>query len=144
MIFKNFCEHANWLAIIVATLAYFFLGAIWYTKILFAKPWMAGHGINEPTAEEKKAMGGKLAGMMIGSVLISFVSAFVIAILAYALASTTVMSGIKLGLACGVFAAGPICMSYIYLQKPFKLWLIDSGYHVVAFVLVSVIISIWH
>ncbi|MEO5643254.1 MAG: DUF1761 domain-containing protein [Bacteroidia bacterium] len=144
MILKNFCENANWLAIIVATLAYFFLGAIWYTKILFAKPWMAGHGIKEPTAEEKKAMGGKLAGMMIGSILISFISACVIALLAYALQSTTAMSGIKLGLACGVFAAGPICMSYIYLQKPFKLWLIDSGYHVVSYIIVAVIISVWH
>jgi hypothetical protein len=54
------------------------------------------------------------------------------------------MSGVKIGLAFGVFAAGPICMSYIYLQKPVKLWLIDSGYHVVSFIIMSIIISVWH
>src|SRR3546814_1800926 len=66
----------------------------------------------------------------LGSFLIGVVTAFVIGILVFALESTTVMSGLKLGLACGVFATGPIWMSYIYLQKPFKVWIIDAGYHV--------------
>jgi hypothetical protein len=143
MILNNFCHNANWLAIAVAAVAYFALGALWYSA-LFGKPWMAGHGIKQPTPEERKAMGSKMGMMFLGTFLIGAATAFIIGLLVYALQSTTAMSGIKIGLVCGAFATGPICMSYIYLQKPVKLWLIDSGYHVVSFVIMSIIISVWH
>jgi hypothetical protein len=143
MILNNFCHNANWLALLVAAVAYFVIGALWYS-VLFGKPWMAGHKINPPTPEERKAMGSKMGMMFLGTFLIGVVTAFVIGLLVFALQSTTVMSGLKLGLACGVFATGPIWMSYIYLQKPFKVWVIDAGYHVVSFLLMAVIISIWH
>jgi hypothetical protein len=143
MILNNFCSHANWLAIAVAAVAYFLLGSIWYSA-LFGKAWMAGHGINPPTPEQRKAMGSKMAMMFLGTFLIGAITAFVIGLLAFALQSNNVMSGIKIGLAFSVFAAGPICMSYIYLQKPLKVWVIDSAYHAVSFIVMSIIISIWH
>ena len=33
----------NYLAVLVAALATFFLGALWYSPILFAKAWMRAH-----------------------------------------------------------------------------------------------------
>lgn len=29
----------NWLAVIVATIVYFALGALWYSPVAFGKPW---------------------------------------------------------------------------------------------------------
>ena len=37
----------NWLAVIVSALIYFVLGAVWYSPVLFAKPWQAAIGWNE-------------------------------------------------------------------------------------------------
>ena len=43
----------NWLAIAVSTIAYFFIGAIWYTA-LFGKKWVAYQKIdvNDPKMKE--------------------------------------------------------------------------------------------
>ena len=34
-------SNLNWLAIAVAAIAYFMIGGLWYSKMLFAKPVMA-------------------------------------------------------------------------------------------------------
>ena len=35
----------NWLAVLVAALAYFAIGALWYAPPLFGKAWMAAGGM---------------------------------------------------------------------------------------------------
>ncbi len=37
----------SYLAVIVAALSAFLLGGLWYSPLLFAKPWMAAAGITE-------------------------------------------------------------------------------------------------
>jgi Protein of unknown function (DUF1761) len=38
----------NWLAVIVATLAYFFLGALWFAPPVFGSTWQKTGGYPEP------------------------------------------------------------------------------------------------
>ena len=38
----------NWLAVLVAALAYFAIGALWYAPPLFGKAWMAAGGMATP------------------------------------------------------------------------------------------------
>jgi hypothetical protein len=40
----------NWLAVIVAALAYFAIGAVWYAPPVFGKAWMAAGGMAMPEA----------------------------------------------------------------------------------------------
>ena len=40
-------EAINWLAVIVATISAFALGALWYSPMLFGKAWMAANGFSE-------------------------------------------------------------------------------------------------
>ncbi len=40
----------NWLAVIVAALAYFAIGALWYAPPVFGKAWMAAGGMEMPEA----------------------------------------------------------------------------------------------
>lgn len=37
----------NWLAVVVATLLAFAVGAVWYTPALFGKAWMKSIGLKE-------------------------------------------------------------------------------------------------
>ena len=50
-------SHLNWLAILVAALAYFVLGALWYSKVLFVKPWLRMTGIKVDDPSAKKGLG---------------------------------------------------------------------------------------
>ena len=51
----------NHLAIFVSAILQWLLGAIWYSPVLFAKPWMAMVGIHKDAAN-KKTMSLNLPG----------------------------------------------------------------------------------
>jgi len=144
MLLKEFCSNANWLAIGVAAIVYFALGALWFS-VLFGKSWMAGHNISPPTTPEAKAqMKKQMPLLMIKTFLMNIVMALVIGIFVHALGSVNCMAGIKLGLALSVIACIPMVMSHMYTMKSFKLCVIDAGYHVVGVTLMTIIISVWH
>lgn len=140
MLLKDFFSHVNWLAVVVATLAYFIIGALWYSKILFAPAWMADHKLSPPSDDAKK----KLPMLMLGSLVMSFIVTLAIGILVYGLQASKCVAGIKIGLLCSALGVVPILMSHMYTAKPMRVWFIDAGYHVVAYVLISIILSVWH
>lgn len=133
-------SNLNWLHILVATVAYFLIGAIWYS-FLFQKQWISYHKIDTSNPEAKKG-----TGMIM---LIGFIWTIIIvtglAILINKLALTDgAISGVKLGLTTGVcFSALAISMTYLYLKKPFGLHLIDGGYHVVGQIVAAIILLVW-
>lgn len=133
-------SHLNWLAVLVASVAYFALGAIWYSKGVFGSKWAQGHGINMNDPEAKKGAGKIM--------MISFICFFIISItLALFIAKmnlTGVMSGVKIGLITGVgFSAMTICISYFYTKKPMALHFIDGAYHVLGQIVAAIILCLW-
>jgi hypothetical protein len=144
MLLKEFFSNAHWLAIGVAALAYYAIGALWYS-LIFQKAWVAGHKIEMPTTDEgKAAMKKSMPKVMILGLLMNIVMAMIIGMFVMALGSTNCMAGIKLGLALSCIGAIPLLMSHSYMMKPFKVWIIDGGYHVVGITIASIIISVWH
>ena len=51
-------QHIHWLAVLAAAVAYFSLGAIWYSKVLFAKKWLALTKIDASDPNASKGMVG--------------------------------------------------------------------------------------
>ncbi|MBL0183586.1 MAG: DUF1761 domain-containing protein [Chitinophagaceae bacterium] len=112
---QNF-DYLNWVAIGVAALAYFILGALWYSKVLFVKRWIADLKIDVNNPDAKKGM-----GMMFGgSFVMMLVQCLALAILAERLGirggeAGGWMSGIKLGAFCGAcFSAASVWVNYLY------------------------------
>ena len=140
---NQFLSTANWLAILVAAVAYFALGSVWFS-VLFGKQWMALNGIPEPTPEKKEEMKKMMMPLMLKTFVMGFVMAFVIGLLAMSIGVYRCIPGIKLGLGLSVVGVIPLIMADMYLMKPLKLWFIDAGYHVVGIVLMSIIIAVWH
>jgi hypothetical protein len=134
-------DYINWIAVGVATLAYFALGALWYSKILFAPRWIAylKIDVNDPNA--KKGMGA----MFGGSFVLMFIQSLAIAILAERLHVVGGwMSGIKIGAFTGCcFCAATVGVNYLYEKKPIGLFLINGGYAVVGNIIAAVIICSW-
>jgi hypothetical protein len=44
--------HINFLAVVVAAVAAFIIGGLWYSPLLFAKPWVNAHGYSEEQVKE--------------------------------------------------------------------------------------------
>lgn len=134
-------DYINWIAVIVAAVAYFALGALWYSKILFATKWIAylKLDVNDPNA--KKGMGL----MFGGSLVLMFIQSLAIAVLAQRLeVEGGWMSGIKLGALTGsCFCAAAIGVNYLYEKKPLGLFLINAGYAIFGNIIAAVIICSW-
>jgi hypothetical protein len=135
-------DYLNWGAIGVATLAYFILGALWYSKALFAPKWIALNKIDVNAPDAKKGM-----GMMFGgSFVLMFIQCLAIAILAERLGihGAGWMSGVKLGFFTGAcFSAASIKINYLYEKKPFALWMINAGYAIAGQIIAGIIICSW-
>jgi hypothetical protein len=129
----------NWLAIIVAAIAYFGLGGIWYATPVFGKAWQRAGGTEPPE-------GGPSAKYYVGPLATCFIATIVTSWLAFSTASNTVGEGIVLGIAVGVgYALTLTLLSGLFEQKPEPgTWIaISGGYHLVGLIIVGIIVSIW-
>lgn len=134
--------YINYLAVLVAAVAAFALGALWYSPILFAKPWMKAHGYTEEDAAQMRKSANR-------SYLITFlcqlVIALVLAILIYMIGIYRPIGGIKLGALCWLgFAATIGLTSQVFSNKRFAVYVIDVAYQLAYLVLMGWILAIWH
>lgn len=133
-------SNLNWLHILVAAIAYFALGAVWYS-FLFQKHWIRYHNIDVNSPGGKKGAGA----IMFLSFIWIFLITVGLAILIYRIGITGgALSGVKLGLTTGaLFSAAAISITYLYLKKPFGLHLIDGLYHLAGQIIAAVILLVW-
>lgn len=130
----------NYLAVIAAIAVNMIVGAVWYSPLLFARPWMAANGFTE---EQIKAQGSATRGYVV-SVIASVVIAFAIALFAQAAGADAAIDGLLLGLSAGVgFVATTSAANYIFESRPLKLYLINAGYPVVSFTLIGLLVGAW-
>lgn len=128
----------NFLALVVATVAKGALGWLWYSPVLFLKPWMQLAGASPEGMKQ-----GMAKALTIETVC-NFVMAFVLVhAVHYAGANTA-----PLGAAVGFFNwAGFILTlgltSYAYERRPLKLVAINSGYQLVGLVVMGAIVAVW-
>jgi hypothetical protein len=132
-------QHLHLLAILMSTMALWILGAIWYSPVLFAKPWMKLLGIEKDGPNKKNIVPGMLA-----SFVGDFILAFMLAHFVTWSSSTTFGSGALIGLIVWIgFFAAPNLPQGIYENRPFKLFAINNGYWLVGLPLVGGLIAMW-
>jgi Protein of unknown function (DUF1761) len=127
----------NWIAVAVAAVWPMVLGALWYSPVLFADPWIRAVG---RTREQ-------LAGAQLGYV-ISAVGAL---IMSYAMARIVrwaevddLWNGALVGLLVWVgFVATVLAGTTYFGGRPRSLWVINAGYYLVAMIGVGAIHGAW-
>ena len=130
----------NFLAVGLATVLTFGFGAFWYSPLLFAKSWMAGHGYTQADVEAMQAsMGPNYA--------ISFVCWFVMATMLAMIAphfgdSTGTILAVGLHMWLG-FSATVGLTNNRFSSKPLSVWLIDAGYQIASIAIMSVVLGLW-
>ncbi len=132
----------NWLAVGVACLATFFLGAIWYMA-LFGKLWQRLHGFTPEKVKEMQAAKPPhiFFGGMIGSYLILSIAVAVM-VTSFGIASTK--SGATLGFFLWLGPAVAIGItSWLASDKKFGIYIIDLAYQLVFLVMTGAILGGW-
>lgn len=129
----------NIVAVVVAAVANMAIGFLWYSMSAFGKPWMKMLGLTKDDLEKAKKEMGPKYGVM---VLASLVMACVLAVIVGLAGSQTAIGGAKVGALVWLgFVATIGLNSFIFENKPLKLYLINVGYYLVALVVMGAIIA---
>ena len=129
--------HFNPLAILAATVSAFVLGGVWYSPLLFARSWMQAAGLTEE--QTRQAPMGKVFGL---SLLATLVMALNLA--AFIGPKASLGFGLFAGFATGLgWVAMSLGVIYLFERRSFKLWLINSGYLVLAFTAMGAVLGAW-
>ncbi|HKB45515.1 MAG TPA: DUF1761 domain-containing protein [Chitinophagaceae bacterium] len=129
----------NWLAVLVAAIAFFALGAIWYS-FLFRDPWIRLTGVKMGDSNAKTG----IAAIMFTSFLMIFICTVGLALFLNKVGPSSWMSGAKVGLIAGIcFCAIAISNSYLYEKRPLGLHLINGGYNVAGCIIAGIILAVW-
>jgi hypothetical protein len=127
----------NWAAVVVAALSSFFVGGIWYSPIMFQKPWVADNGLTE---EALKA-GNKLKIFGMTGVFSLIMAANLAAFLADA--KTDLTWGTTAGFLAGIWTFCAIATMGLFELKSWRLIFINGGYSVVSLTLMGLILGAW-
>lgn len=132
----NSLAHLNWIAVLVASLAGFVLGGLWYGP-LFLKPWLrvSGMSFERGSAQNKLLVFGLawVSNLIAAAGLCLFMGAHHGALV-----------GAHLGLLGGfVFAATALALVYLFEDRPLQHWLINAGYLLVNFAAMGAILGAW-
>lgn len=128
----------NWLAIIVAAVAAFVLGGAWYAKGVFGGVWMQDVGLTEEDASNANMP--KIFG---GSFVLQLIAAMTLATILGP--ESTWLTGVHVGLLVGIgFLATAYGVTYLFEQRPLRLFMINAGYNVVLLAIMGAIIGGWH
>jgi len=122
----------NWLAIGLGTVAFFAVGALWYT-VLFGKAWQKAVGLSD---EQLKT--GANMPLIFGT---CFVLEFVVVLtLGHLYAFLHASDHVKMMIATGfglAIMSPAVGINYLYQRKSLRLFLIDAGHFVVGMVVVG-------
>lgn len=131
----------NYLAILAATISTFLLGGLWYSPALFSKPWMKEMGLDPEACKKADKSGlGRIMGL---AFVLELIMAFNLA--AFIGPKASLAFGTLAGAAAGFgWVALSFGVTYLFEQKSLRLFLINAGYHGVAFTIMGAIIGAWH
>jgi surface polysaccharide O-acyltransferase-like enzyme len=127
----------NYAAIVVAAVAYWLLGAMWYGA-LFSKPWMALEQVTEEQA--------KTAGFLpyVVSFILNLLIAYVLSQIIHWRNAYTAARGAAVGVILWIGFVGPITYTtYMYEMRPKELFAINQFYPLAGMVLMGAILGAW-
>jgi hypothetical protein len=127
------------LAVWIASIVFFVLGAIWYS--VMAVPWLAA--IGKTMEQIAREQGGSPLPYVVGFVAI-LVMCYTLAWLMQRLQAATLVAGLRLGTVVALgFIAATLALNYGFEARPVALWFINSVYLVVGLALAGAIIGGW-
>ncbi|USX55825.1 DUF1761 domain-containing protein [Lentzea sp. HUAS12] len=132
----------NWPAVVVATIAYFALGMVWYAEYAFGRAYQRSSGQDLSPPERPGA------AVYAIPLLTCFVITLTTAMVGRASDTDTIMEGLLLGLVVGIGIALPVrFVTGAYdMTKPAPITFaaIGAGYHIVGLTLAGAILGQWN
>jgi len=128
----------NYLAVIVAAIAYWLLGAIWY-GVVFGEAWMA---LEHMTPEQARSMNPVLPYVI--TLVLNVLIAYALAQICIWRNADTLGRGASVGVLLWIGFVGPVTFTtYMYEMRPKELYAINQFFPLAGFVLMGAILGGW-
>jgi len=127
----------NFPAVIVAAVAAFLVGGLWYSPLLFQKAWMTANRFTD--ADVNAGGTGRIFGW---SLVLCVVMALNLAAF-LAGPDTTVAWGATAGALTAGWIAPGIAVVALFERRPLSYMLINGGYWLIAMTLMGTVIGAW-
>jgi len=134
----------NLLAILVAAISTMVVGFLWYSPLLFAKPWVRemGYDLNDKTKMEEMRKGAGPA--YAGSFVAGLISAFTLALFLHWGRAESLHYGLMVGFHVWLgFVATVQFTGALFMKQSIKLFAINTGYQLVCYLVMSAILTAW-
>lgn len=128
----------NWLAVVMAALAYFVLGALWYTDALMGRQYRAALGI------DADSQGTPEVGPLVVNFVGWLVAALALGLIAVAIGADGFVDGLVLGLVVGVGAVlTQVLVTSGYEGRGNALLKVNAPYVLIGYAVMGVILATW-
>lgn len=134
---SNLFQNVNWLAVLVASAAYYVIGALWYT--ILGNGWMKAAGLSREVIRQDFNKVGYLITFLAEIILVAFMAGL-ISFMKLNSASEGAQFGLIVGL---IFSGLTTYIHYIYAMRPRMLIWFDAGYTTVASMVAGMILAVW-
>lgn len=132
-------DSVNLMAVLVAAVASFFVGSLWYSPLLFGDIWMKLAGIKK-AKNKPNNMWLRFFLYFVGM----FVMSFVLAQMLLFTASSTVVEGLLISFWLWLGFIAPITLGgVLWENKPIMLFVLNNAYNLVSLGILSTIIVLW-
>lgn len=128
----------NILAVVVAAIAYWLLGAPWFSML--QKPWLLGIG---KTKEEIHTSGMPKWLPHVVTLIANFAMAYVLGWLIVALGWQGLVHGAQVGAFLWVFIGAAFATEYAFEARSFQIFAINAGYPLVGMMVMGAILGVW-
>ena len=131
-------------AVAVSAAATMVLGFVWYSPVLFARPWMRLMGY-DPSDKSKLAEMQMSAGKLYAMTFVAtIVSAIVLAKIIDLTSVNTVFYGMKVGFCVWLGLVATVQLTgALFGKQPTKLFLINTGYQLICYLTMGGILAKW-
>lgn len=134
----------NLWAVLASAIACMVVGCVWYSPLLFARPWMVLMGYDPDDkakiAEMRKSAGPSYALSLVASIVAAAVLGKIIAVATI----DSPLYGMKVGMAVWLgFVTTVQLTGSLFSRQPAKLYAINTGYQLVCFLAMGAIMGAW-
>jgi hypothetical protein len=128
----------NWLAVVACVVSNMIIGSIWFSPSVFYKTWQKALG---KTGTEGAAPAPIMWGL---TIVAAFVEAVFVSLLVTAMGST-VAAGLGTGFMIWLgFVATTSIVNHLFAGRPWAVWFIETGNHLVSLLAMGAILGAWH
>ena len=124
----------NWLGVLLAGVAFFAIGGVWYGP-LFAERWQRASGITEEIARQSN-----LTLVFVSTFVLELIAALGLAVVIGE--EATPVEGLLVGLVLNLLLVLPVLgVLSVFERKSWDLWWLNAGYNLIGFMAMGAVIG---